>query len=70
MGDHMTGQMCAGAICAALFHRERSGEGQRVSVPLVRVGVYMIGWDVMLSMRLGIPVPTYDRRNAINPIID
>lgn len=70
MGDHMTGQMCAGAICAALYHRERTGEGQRVSVPLSRVGVYMIGWDVMLSMRLGIPVLTYDRQHAINPIIN
>lgn len=70
MGDHMTGQACAGAISAALYHRERSGEGQRVSVPLVRVGVYMIGWDVMLSMRLGIPVLTYDREHAINPIIN
>jgi crotonobetainyl-CoA:carnitine CoA-transferase CaiB-like acyl-CoA transferase len=70
MGDHMTGQMCAGAICAALYNRERTGEGQRVSVPLVRVGVYMIGWDVMLSMRLGIPVLTYDRQHAINPIIN
>lgn len=70
MGDHMTGQMCAGAVCAALFHRERTGEGQRVSVPLVRVGVYMIGWDVMLSMRLNMPILTYDREHAINPIIN
>jgi crotonobetainyl-CoA:carnitine CoA-transferase CaiB-like acyl-CoA transferase len=70
MGDHMTGQMCAGAVCAALFHRERTGEGQRVSVPLVRVGVYMIGWDVMLSMRLNMPIFTYDRQHAINPIIN
>jgi crotonobetainyl-CoA:carnitine CoA-transferase CaiB-like acyl-CoA transferase len=70
MGDHMTGQMCAGAVSAALFHRERTGEGQRVSVPLVRVGVYMIGWDVMLSMRLGVPVVTYDRHHAVNPIIN
>jgi crotonobetainyl-CoA:carnitine CoA-transferase CaiB-like acyl-CoA transferase len=70
MGDHMTGQMCAGAICAALYHRERTGEGQRVSVPLVRVGVYMIGWDVMLATRLGIPILTYDRQHAINPIIN
>jgi crotonobetainyl-CoA:carnitine CoA-transferase CaiB-like acyl-CoA transferase len=70
MGDHMTGQMCAGAVCAALFHRERTGEGQRVSVPLVRVGVYMIGWDVMLSMRLNMPILTYDRQHAINPIIN
>ncbi len=70
MGDHMTGQMCAGAICAALYARERTGEGQRVSVPLVRVGVYMIGWDVMLSLRLGVPIATYDRHHAVNPIID
>lgn len=70
MGDHMTGQMCAGAICAALYSREKTGEGQRVSVPLVRVGVYMIGWDVMLATRLGIPVLTYDREHAINPIIN
>ncbi len=70
MGDHMTGQMCAGAVCAALFHRERTGEGQRVSVPLVRVGVYMIGWDVMLSLRLNMPIFTYDREHAINPIIN
>ena len=70
MGDHMTGQGLAGAVCAALFHRERTGEGQRVSVPLVRVGVYMIGWDVMLSLRLGVPVVTYDREHAVNPIIN
>jgi crotonobetainyl-CoA:carnitine CoA-transferase CaiB-like acyl-CoA transferase len=32
MGDHMTGQMCVGAICAALYNREKTGEGQRVAV--------------------------------------
>ena len=70
MGDHMTGQMLAGSICAALYSRERTGEGQRVSVPLVRVGVYMCGWDIMMALRLGVPIPTYDRFHAVNPIID
>jgi crotonobetainyl-CoA:carnitine CoA-transferase CaiB-like acyl-CoA transferase len=70
MGDHMTGQMTAGAICAALYCREKTGEGQRVSVPLVRVGVYMCGWDTMLALRLGIPILSYDRFHAVNPIID
>jgi crotonobetainyl-CoA:carnitine CoA-transferase CaiB-like acyl-CoA transferase len=70
MGDHMTGQMTAGAICAALYNREKTGEGQRVSVPLVRVGVYMVSWDVMLALRLGLPILTYDRHHAVNPIID
>ncbi len=69
MGDHMTGQALAGAVCAALYTRARTGEGQRVSVPLVRVGVYMMGWDVMMAMRLGVPIPTYDRYHAVNPII-
>jgi len=66
----MTGQMTAGAICAALYNREKTGEGQRVSVPLVRVGVYMCGWDVMLALRLGVPILSYDRYHAVNPIID
>ena len=70
MGDHMTGQMTAGAICAALYNREKTGQGQRVSVPLVRVGVYMCGWDVMLALRLGMPILSYDRYHAVNPIID
>jgi crotonobetainyl-CoA:carnitine CoA-transferase CaiB-like acyl-CoA transferase len=70
MGDHMTGQMTAGAICAALYNREKTGQGQRVSVPLVRVGVYMVGWDVMLALRLGLPIVSYDRHHAVNPIID
>lgn len=70
MGDHMTGQMTAGAICAALYNREKTGLGQRVSVPLVRVGVYMCGWDVMLALRLGLPILPYDRYHAVNPIID
>jgi len=70
MGDHMTGQMTAGAICAALYCREKTGQGQRVSVPLVRVGVYMVSWDVMLALRLGLPILSYDRYHAVNPIID
>ena len=28
MGDHPTGSSAAGAVCAALFSRERTGEGQ------------------------------------------
>jgi crotonobetainyl-CoA:carnitine CoA-transferase CaiB-like acyl-CoA transferase len=70
MGDHMTGQALAGAVCAALYSREKTGDGQHVSVPLVRVGAYMISWDMMLSMRLGVPIITYDRELAVNPIIN
>jgi crotonobetainyl-CoA:carnitine CoA-transferase CaiB-like acyl-CoA transferase len=53
MGDHMAGLAAAGAVSAALFARERSGEGQLVSVSLLRIGMYMLGWDISMSLRLG-----------------
>lgn len=70
MGDHMTGSNAAGAIAAALFHRERTGEGQRVAVSLIRTGAYMMGWDLNTHLRLGIPIEPYDRFRAVNPIIN
>ena len=70
MGDHMTGMSAAGAISAALFKRERSGEGQRVAASLVRTGVYMMGWDYSLEMRIGAKTVPYDRFHAPNPIIN
>ena len=51
MGDHSTGVQFAGAISAALFARERTGQGQLVSSSLLRQGVYTIGFD--LNMVLG-----------------
>jgi crotonobetainyl-CoA:carnitine CoA-transferase CaiB-like acyl-CoA transferase len=70
MGDHMTGLGAAGAVCAALFARGRSGRGQLVQGSLIRTGVYMMSWDVMLALRLGIPIEPYDREHAVNPIIN
>ncbi|MEX2159624.1 MAG: CoA transferase [Dehalococcoidia bacterium] len=70
MGDHMTGMSAAGAVAAALFARERSGKGQRIATSLVRVGTYMMSWDVMLALRIGVPVIAYDREHAVNPIIN
>ncbi len=70
MGDHMTGMGAAGAVSAALFARERTGRGQLVQGSLMRTGVYMMSWDVMLALRLGVPVEAYDREHAVNPIIN
>ena len=70
MGDHMTGLSAAAAISAALFRRERTGEGQRVAASLVRTGVYMMGWDYSLEMRIGAKTIPYDRFHAPNPIIN
>ena len=70
MGDHMTGMSAAGAVCAALLARERTGRGQIVQGSLIRTGAYMMSWDVMLALRLGVPIEPYDREHAINPIIN
>ena len=70
MGDHMTGLGAAGAISAALFVRERTGEGQRVAISLLRVGAYMLAWDANTVLRTKNPIQPYDRFHALNPIID
>lgn len=70
MGDHMTGANAAGAVAAALFHRERTGEGQVVSVSLIRIGAYMMGWDLNTVLRTGMPIVPYAREQAPNPLIN
>ncbi len=71
MGDHMTGANAAGAIAAALFHRERTGEGQKVAVSLTRIGMYMMGWDTNTQLRANLPsTPPFDRRHAPNALIN
>src|SRR5262249_56608773 len=38
MGDHPAGLSLAGAVSAALYHRERSGEGQEIHLSLFHPG--------------------------------
>jgi crotonobetainyl-CoA:carnitine CoA-transferase CaiB-like acyl-CoA transferase len=70
MGDHMAGQAAAGAISAALYNREKTGKGQRLAVSLLRIGAYMMGWDLNSQLRMGQVGAPYDRRHAVNPIIN
>ncbi len=70
MGDHMAGANGAGAVAAALYHRERTGEGQFVAVSLLRIGAYMMGWDLNTVLRSGLPIVPFDRRHSPNPIIN
>src|SRR3989304_2347823 len=68
-GAHMAGMPPAGPVCAARLARERTGRGQRVAVSLLRTGVYMMGWDISLALRLKAPILPYDRHHALNPLI-
>jgi crotonobetainyl-CoA:carnitine CoA-transferase CaiB-like acyl-CoA transferase len=70
MGDHMAGMAMAGAVAAALLSRERNGQGQLVSGSLLRIGAYMLGWDLNINLRLGVPTVPMSRQNAGNPVIN
>ena len=69
MGDHMAAVAAAGAVSAALFARERSGVGQLVSVSLLRIGMYMLGWDINMAVRLGMPTIPMTIEAPPNPMI-
>jgi crotonobetainyl-CoA:carnitine CoA-transferase CaiB-like acyl-CoA transferase len=69
MGDHLAGLAAAGAVSAALFARERTGEGQLVSVSLLRIGMYMLGWDISMALRLGVPTTPMTVVAPPNPLI-
>jgi len=68
MGDHATGMTLAGGIAAALYQRERTGQGDLVTTSLLRQGVYMLGFDLNLALDWGRVAPRVDRRRAPNPM--
>ena len=70
MGDHNTGLAAAGAISAALFARERTGQGQLVSTSLLREGIYTMSFDMASTLRYGVDVQVADRRTMGNPCIN
>ena len=69
MGDHTAGSQAAGAIAAALYHREKTGKGQLVTASLARTGAYMLGWDLNVALRTGVVSQPYARDSFPNPLI-
>ncbi len=68
MGDHMAAMNLCCAITAALFHRERTGEGQLVHASLY--GSFLDAGSVSLQSCLatGEEIERKDRRKASNPL--
>jgi crotonobetainyl-CoA:carnitine CoA-transferase CaiB-like acyl-CoA transferase len=70
MGDHSAAMTAAGAISAALFARERTGEGDLVSTSLLRQAAYTIGFDVNVALMWGLSIGVGTRNAMGNPAMN
>jgi crotonobetainyl-CoA:carnitine CoA-transferase CaiB-like acyl-CoA transferase len=69
-GDNTTGMYAACAIMMALFHRERTGEGQEVCVSLVGGGIWSMGIVLSSVLATGLEYGRISRTNQSNPIFN
>jgi crotonobetainyl-CoA:carnitine CoA-transferase CaiB-like acyl-CoA transferase len=69
-GDNTTGMYAAGAILMALFHRERTGEGQEVCVSLIGGGIWSMGIVLSSVLATGLEYPRVSRKVQSNPIFN
>ncbi len=70
MGDHMAGMTLAGAICAALVARTRSGTGQLVTTSLYRQGAYTVSFDLNTFLITGHAIAIGQRESMGNPCMN
>src|SRR6185437_6082902 len=70
MGDHMAGMTLAGAVCAALVARGRTGNGQLVSTSLYRQGAYTVSFDLNTFLMSGQPIAIGQREKMFNPCMN
>ncbi|MCP5027762.1 MAG: CoA transferase [Actinomycetia bacterium] len=69
MGDHMTGLAAAGGVAAALYRRDRTGEGTLVETSMLRLGMYQMGTDLSANVRLGTETAATPIHQAANPLL-
>ncbi|MBE3075167.1 MAG: CoA transferase [Actinobacteria bacterium] len=67
--DRVSSMQIFGGIAAALYHRERTGEGQKVEFNLYHTGVWMVGADIMDAL-FGLPLRRVDPSKSDNPFYD
>lgn len=70
LGDNVTAITMVSGIMGALYHRERTGQGQMVSTSLLRTGIYSIGMDVSTRVGLGRVGAAPSRKKPQNPLMN
>ncbi len=67
--DRVSSFQIFGGVSAALFHREKTGKGQKVEFNLYHAGVWMLGADIMDAL-VGVPLRITDPRKPDNPLYE
>src|SRR5882757_6059894 len=69
-GDNIGGITIAGAVAAALFGRQATGEPSVIDVSLLAVGAWATQFSVNMAMLMGGPLPKVERRTQApgNPL--
>lgn len=70
MGDHLAGMNLAAGICAALYAREQTGTGQRVTTSLYRTGAYTVSFDLNMFLLTGQPIAIGQRDTMRSPLMN
>jgi crotonobetainyl-CoA:carnitine CoA-transferase CaiB-like acyl-CoA transferase len=68
-GDFTGGMFLAGGIAAALYHRERTGEGLEVDVSLLGNAVWIMAPDIVAAMAYGFELPKTGAGGTPNPLV-
>lgn len=67
-GDSNTAIHMLAGIMAALFIRERTGQGREVTVSLYSAGIWAMGFDMSGCLSMGVDSEPILRRRVFNPI--
>jgi crotonobetainyl-CoA:carnitine CoA-transferase CaiB-like acyl-CoA transferase len=69
-GDFIGGMAIAGGVAAALYQRERSGQGLEVDVSLLGTAMWVLSPDIVASLMYGFMLPAAgDMPAAPNPLV-
>lgn len=68
MGDNQAALSMVGGVTAALFAREKSGQGQLVTSSLLRVAAYSLNFDMNGKALIDLDPERPDRRTVNNPL--
>lgn len=67
-GDHICSLATASAILAAVYERERTGHGRLVETSLLSTGIYTMGSDLAVQLRLGRLSRMRTRDDPLDPL--